>query len=132
MSLVTIRDAIRDELVDAGSNSYALVGTRVFYPPFPQGRTFPLLTLQTISGRPEHTMGTAAGNDVFYRIQISAWSPRADAAHAALEAAIADLDAASLLGVETMRHVKFRSLNPELYEPEAGLYMISADFELVQ
>jgi hypothetical protein len=80
MSLKDIRVGLRGFVLANGAVA-ALVGTRMYPGKLPQGVTGASLVYNEISGQGDHHNEGASGL-VSVRMQIGAWAPTADAAHA--------------------------------------------------
>lgn len=132
MRLDELRTGLQAYLANAARSAYPLVGNRVYYWPWPQGATLPLIAMQRISsGALSHRMGSRA-TPVEVDFQISAFASSVAQAEQVLALALDDLDGYSgALGSVTVGMVKLLTINPEIWETDSGLYHASADFRVI-
>lgn len=118
------------------------VGTRVYTGVMPQRPTFPLVTLKKIDKLSDLTLSDAVGPNVL-RVQVDCWAKDGDGTAGAdnvraLATAVNGSDDQSIPGplhgfsglsegvtIKLLRLITERSTE---YEPDTGLYRVSADY----
>ena len=128
MRLDELRTGLQAFMANAARSSFPVVGNRVYYWPWPQGATLPLLAIARVSsGGLYHRMGSRA-TPVEVDFQVSAFASSVAQAEQALALAIDDLDGyAGAMGSISVGMVKLMTMNPEVYETDSGLFHCSAD-----
>ena len=122
---MTTLEAIRAEL-EANTAVLALVGTRIYPQAMPQGVTLPAVVITVVSEVPENSLtGTASTRLVQARAQVDCYAAKYLDAHqvaAAVDEVLANL-MRSDLSAERMD-------SRDLYDDEAGLHRVSADYSI--
>ncbi len=131
MRLDELRAGLQSFLADAARSSYAVAANRVYYWPWPQGATLPLIAIARVtSGGVYHKFGTR-GNPAEVDYQISAFAESAAEAEQVLALVLDDLDGHSgATGGVTIAMAKLLTINPEVYETDSGLHHMSADVRI--
>lgn len=127
MSVDTRADALRGLLVAGGAATQAIVGSRVYFPPWPPGATLPLVTMAPINGGFSRTFGQAVHTPQ-ENWTFQAWAATREAVNDLIQAIIDDLDGQEgSVGAETLQGVTEINLQPWLFDETTKLKYQNVD-----